>query len=267
MVVRADIGALPCRPGLPAVDVRGRGRLVVLVHGVAFGPDTMVPTAQILSGRGLRVAVLHRRGYGRSAEMDQNDRIDLHVADLLNTITRLGGEAPVVAGVSGGATIAVAAAIAHPECLAAIVAHEPALGPLAEGVNEILSAAAAGLAATSDPAAGAVSMASTLAGPTSWLAIAEEQEDRVRATGATVVAEVPSFVAFAPSFLDLTRLESLPVVSSVGRSSSQARHEAANVLVNYAGAALAVLPCHHLAQIEAPDAFADTICTAIGASS
>jgi pimeloyl-ACP methyl ester carboxylesterase len=162
----------------------------------------------------------------------------------------------VLAGVSGGATVALATAIAHPGRVRALLAHEPALGPLAPGVHGLLSAAAGALAQAADPATGAETMGRILAGP-SWERQPPGVRRAVREAGPVVAAEVPGFIAFRPTPADLAGLRALPVLTSVGARSRAQRTAAAAVLAASAGARVEVIPdCAHLVQLEAPVVFA-----------
>lgn len=224
---------------------------VVLVHGVCFGPETFERPASALARR-VRVLTVHRRGYGRSSDLPPGETVDEHVNDLVAALDRLGIPKAVFVGVSGGATITLAIALAHPARVAAAVVHEPALGPLAPGVHGILSTGAGMIAQAAEAADGAEAMASLLAGP-SWGACGHAERMRIRELGPVVRAEVPGFLEFAPSADELRALRAVPLVSSVGGSSRAQRMAAAQVLAGIAGARLEVVrDVGHLLQLDAP---------------
>lgn len=232
---------------------------MVLLHGACFGPETMSEAARRLS-RHRRVLLVHRRGYGASASLVPGARIGSHVEDVIDVLDREGCAAATVVGVSGGATIAVAVAVAHPDRVPAIVAHEPALGALAPGVNGVLSAGLGAINQATDPADGAEAMGVLLAGPDTWRRLPAAVRAGVRDRGEVVAREVPAFVGFSPTVDDLRGLRAVRVVSSVGAWSRPQRMEAARVLAAHSGGAVAVVPrCGHLVQIDAPAALAAAV--------
>ncbi len=228
----------------------------MLVHGVAVGPATFGPAAAEVIAGGGRAIVPHRGGYGRSAGLAPAADLDAQVDDLVGVLDAAGVERAVWAGVSGGATIALAAAVRRPDRVSGAVLHEPALGPLAPELHARLRAAAAAVAAAPDAGRGALALAEALAGPGGWDRVGAAERDDIRATGAAVRAEIAMFPAYAPTAGDLAALRGTPVVSSVGSRSGPERHRAEQVLVALAGAESARTPSGHLVQIEAPAAFA-----------
>jgi pimeloyl-ACP methyl ester carboxylesterase len=78
----------------------------------------------------------------------------------------------------------------------------------------------------------------------------------IRRVSGVMRAEVPAFLAFAPSAADLARLVEVPLVASLGSLSPEPRRQAAAVLADRAGARVEVLEgVRHLPQLEAPAAF------------
>lgn len=185
------------------------------------------------------------------------DDLDVQVADIIATIEAEVESPVVIAGVSGGATLALAVALAHPGLVRRLVLHEPAIGPLGPSLAAILTGSADAFARADDVRVPAVSLAKTLAGPTTWSRL--DARSGVERMAATMAHEVPQFAAFAPSTGDLMRLRALPVVSSVGRDSGPERYEVSRALIVCAEAVEVALPCGHLAQVEAPQAFAAAI--------
>ena len=228
----------------------------MLVHGVAYGPLTLTAAARAVAAAGARVVVPHRGGYGASEATRTGGDLPTQVADLVEVLDAIGAERAVWAGVSGGATIALAAAIARPERVAGLVLHEPALGTLAGVLQSRLREAAAAVAASVDPGEGALGLARALGGE-GWAGVDAPTRRAIRAAGPAVRAEIAMFPAFAPTARELSRLRAIPVVSSVGARSGPERREAGGVLVRLAGAVPARPPSGHLVQIEAPAAFAE----------
>ena len=242
--------------GRIAAYVEGAGPAVMLIHGVGYGPLTLDRAARAVVDAGGRVIVPHRGGYGASAGATPAGDLAGQVADLVGVLDAIGAERVVWAGVSGGATIALAAAIARPERVAGVVLHEPALGTLAGILNSRLKGAAAAVAAAADAGEAAEDLARALGGD-GWAGVDAATRRAIRAAGEAVRAEIPMFPAFAPTARQLSRLRDMPVVSSVGARSGPERRQAGGVLVRVAGAIPARPPSGHLLQIEAPGAFAE----------
>lgn len=229
---------------------------MVLLHGVAFGPESFASITRERSGS--QFLVPHRRGYGHSVDLPPAQDLDVQVADIVATIDTEAASPVVLAGISGGATLALAVALAHPGLVRRLVVHEPAIGPLGPGLAAILNSSARAFAVAEDVREPAVALARTLAGPTTWRRVPSARAS-VERVAATMAHEVPQFAAFAPTTGDLMRLRELPVVSSVGRDSGPERYEVSRALIVCADAMEVALPCGHLAQIEAPQAFATAL--------
>lgn len=242
--------------GRLAAHVEGAGPVVLLLHGVAFGPLTMTATARAVVDSGARVVVPHRGGYGASAGVAPAPDLAGQVADVIEVLDVIGARRAVWAGVSGGATIALAAAILCPDRVAGVVLHEPALGTLAGILDARLRAAAAAVAAAPDPGDAATGLARALGGD-GWARVDAATRRDIAAAGAAVRAEIPMFPAFAPTARELSRLRGMSVISSVGERSGAERRQAGEVLVRLAGAIPARPSSGHLLQIEAPRALAE----------
>lgn len=224
---------------------------VVLVHGVGVGPWSFTELAADLS-LDHEVTVVHRRGYGAGGGPSPACSLDDQVGDLAALAA---GPASFV-GVSGGATIVLALALAFPELVRAAVVHEPVIGPLAPDLHAGLAAAAQRLSASSGEE-GAVEFVRRLVGPRAWHLLAPAQVADVAARQAVVRAEVPHFLAFAPTSAALGGLADTSLVSSVGDASPGSRHAAAAVVATHTSSSPVVIQgCGHLAQVEAPAALA-----------
>lgn len=250
-----DDGRTPVRVH---ADVHGAGPdVVLLVHGVGFGPSTMASVASLLA-EGATVVVPHRRGYGVSAGLPATPGVAAQVADMVDLLDRMGLDRIHVVGVSGGATIGLALAAAHPARVASAVLHEPAAGPLGAGVWHLLQDLAETLSGITEPIHAGRLYGRTLAGPAAWAALPVELRDEVAGLGGIIRDEVPSFAAFAPGPDELARLRGRPIVTTLGVQSGESRRETAQALLHAAGARVVALPgCGHLAQIESPAALAE----------
>lgn len=241
----------PHAPRVLHVDSLGYGTPVVIVHGVGLGPWSVVPVSQHVA-KGARALIVHRAGYGRSRTAPAARTMDEHVADLLRALDRQEISRPVMCGFAGGATIALALALAHPRRVAALVLHEPALGPLAPGVHALVCGLADRVVGRSGPEALGEVMTVMLGEDASIATPAASMED-----AHAIPVEVPAFAAFAPAADDLRELRALPITTTVGERSPSARHAAAGVLADLAGARIAVVPeSAHVAQLDAPHALA-----------
>jgi pimeloyl-ACP methyl ester carboxylesterase len=222
-------------------DDIGTGHPVLLVHGVAFGPSAFSRTVEALAPFA-RVLVMHRRGYGRSAARTAGGRPEDHAGDLLDLLDRLEIARIDAVGVSGGATILAAFAMAHPDRCGSLVLHEPALGPLAPGVHALWERLARSVAAAPSPSAGADMVASALAGPDTWGWLGTAGRAEARRSAPVVRQEVEMHARFAPSAAELSAMRGTAVTTSIGARSGGERREAAGVLVRLTGAATVLVP-------------------------
>lgn len=249
--------AAPARASTPIAATRlGEGPPVVLLHGVAYGPGTLDAVAAALAGGGATAVVPHRAGYGRSAGVPPRTALGAQIDDVAEVLRDMGIRRAVWAGVSGGATIALAVAIRRPDLVSALLLHEPALGPLAGGLHARLRGAAAAVRSADDLAEGAVTLARALSGERAWAGLPAPVRHAVRAAGPVVRTEISQFPAFSPGAAALCGLRGTRVVSSVGARSGAERWHAGAVLETLAHAAPARPASGHLVQLEAPDAFA-----------
>lgn len=234
------------------VDTRRRRRssaaagAVVLVHGVAFGPETLAPLARQL---GREALVLERRGYGSRARLAPASSVEDHVDDLIAMLDRARIKRAVVAGASGGATVALAAALLAPARVRAAVCHEPAVGSLAPELQALVRGAlrrGRGMA-----------LARALAGPDLWANLDAAHRDRLRVRSEFFAADAQAFLDWEPPF---GGRPSTRVVLTVGRRSSPLRHAIAARLGDRLRGRVVVLGgCGHLPQVEAPGRFGAVI--------
>lgn len=244
---------------------------ITLLHGVGLAPglfDELVdglldeladePTGS--SSTVVNVAV--RRGYdGRSLPAETFDDL---LADVAAIVDRA---APtLLVGVSGGATLALAAALSAMPGVVGVVAHEPLVGPLAAELHALVSTSAAALAASPEPAA-ALAFVERLVGADTWSRLPAEARAFTERHVDAVQAEVPLFLAFAPSAEQLAAC-AVPIVVTTGAASPPARHAAAVVLERLAGVTVrAVDGAGHLCHWERPAAFASIIRSALDPAS
>lgn len=235
------------------------GPPVLLVHGVGVGPTAFGPVADRLAGAGHRVGVVHRPGYGLAAGHLLTP-LDTQVAALSRLVDTLA--TAVLAGVSGGATLALLAAVARARAGSragvTVVCHEPLVGPLAPDLHRRVTRAAGELGL------GSQRFVRRLVGEATWSTL----DDDTRATTVRrpdlVAAEARAFARVAPTPGDLAAVRLAGgLVTTVGERSGPERHRAAAALARLSGSRVEVVAgSGHLAQVDAPDAFAATILAA-----
>ena len=111
-------------------EVRGTGPLLVLV-GCPMDAAAFAPLADQLAAD-YTVVTTDPRGINRSTvdEPDRDVTPETLAADLSHLLAHLDAGPAVVFGSSGGAVSALALALAHPEQVHTVIAHEPPLDEL-----------------------------------------------------------------------------------------------------------------------------------------
>lgn len=234
----------------PVLDL-GTGPAIVLLHGVGTGPGTFHRMARDLAVDH-RVVVVERPW-----DPERPPSLPDQAAAVAATVEALDLDGCVVAGVSGGATLALTLAIHHPERLGGLVLHEPLVGAHVPALQERF-AAAARRAATGDEAT--VAVVRGVMGERTWLRSSEQLRASIADTAARSRAEIAVFAGFDPAAEDLVGLRPLPVLTTVGARSDDDRRAAAARLAELAGAAVAtVIRCGNAAQLDAPEVFAGLV--------
>lgn len=223
---------------------------IVFLHGVGQSPALFDPVADLLAPA--RCVIPTRANYrgGRT------DHFVAMVAEVLELVDR---HAPVVlVGVSGGATLALAAALHNPSELRAAVVHEPLIGPLADLLHRFVNDSARRLR-QDDSEAGPVNFVRGLVGEATWKSMPVSARCFAFDFGPAIRAEVPTFLSFAPTAQALSAT-TVPITVSTGARSPAARHEVASILAATARAATRVIAdAAHLAQWEQPAALAAVV--------
>ncbi|HEY0815778.1 MAG TPA: alpha/beta hydrolase [Pseudonocardia sp.] len=106
---------------LRVVELGGRGRPIVVLHGLMGRASTWWPVARWLAGHG-RVVGPDARGHGRSAALGPwtTQRLAADVVELLDAL----GEPAIVVGHSMGALHGLVAATQRPELVRALVVED-----------------------------------------------------------------------------------------------------------------------------------------------
>lgn len=238
----------------------GAGIPAVLLHPAGFGATILEPVIEALADH-VEVIVPERRGYGASTDRPAPTSIEDASDDLALLLDDLELEQVLIAGVSAGATLSLAFALRHPDRTAAVVSHEPLLGPIAPGLHEIVTGRVEALLdEPSEHEATAVSVfMSELVGTPTWNQLPPRWRDEVRTNAATTRREVALFASFAIDAADLRRLASCGTVSSIGARSGPARREVAQVLVAHGVPVRTLEECGHLPPVDSPASFADLV--------
>ena len=106
-----------------AVDDRGSGDAIVLLHGfpeLAYSWRHQIPA---LVDAGYRVIAFDQRGYGGSSKPDAVAEYSLShlVGDVVGVLDRLGIESATLGGHDWGSIVAWTAAVAHPDRISRVV--------------------------------------------------------------------------------------------------------------------------------------------------
>lgn len=112
-----------------AVKDKGRGKTVVLIHGLAASGRVWRPLIRLLDLTKWRVIVPDLLGFGDSPKPGWNDySVQEHARMIVATLTRRGVKKPItVVGHSMGCLIAVHIAATNPKLVKKLVLYEPPL--------------------------------------------------------------------------------------------------------------------------------------------
>lgn len=232
-------------------DDLGAGPPVVLLHPPGFGPEVLDPFARNLA-RHRRVVVPHRRGFGTGAGLPLPATLDVLHDDLARLIGALGLDRPLLAGVSGGATLALGFALRHPDLVGATVAHEPLAGPPGGPVQARLAGRVARLLERADQPHETALFISELVGVGTWNTLRQDWRLNVERYGAATRNEV---ALIADDVLDDAALATLarrPVLVTVGERSPAPRHDLSATLAERGVATRVIAGAAHLPSFEAP---------------
>ena len=220
---------------------------VVFVHGVGLAPSVFEATARALPRR----SQFHtRRGYdGTPLPPTFAGQVDA----LIDACDDAGS--CVLVGVSGGATLALAVAVAAPDSLVGAVTHEPLVGALEPELDATVRGAARRLAL--DPAE-APGFLLSLYGADAWSWLPPAARAWTDGHLDVVAGDVAQFATFAPTCAELESIRCAHL-TTVGARSAPSRHRVASML-EAAGAQRRVFAgAGHLVAAEQPELFAETI--------
>jgi pimeloyl-ACP methyl ester carboxylesterase len=255
---------------------RGRGRPLVLVHGVTLQSAVWALQLQGLADR-YRVLVVDQRGHGRSVAGTGGYLFDRLAEDLIEVLGALGVRDGLLVGHSMGGMVAQTAALDHPARLArhvtglvlvATAADTFLRGPVGDRVRAASSAVSRlGLRLAADRGWG-VFPHGDLATFTARASFgADPRPPEVELTRSMIAAMDPAVMAeLTASLLDFSVADRLggidqPTAVVVGTHDLLTPPRAARVLAaGVPGASLSVLRgCGHMVMLERPDDLARAI--------
>lgn len=109
-----------------AVQVRGDGPMLLLIHGGGEDAGMMSAQAADLAAAGYRVVTYDRRGTGRSGRDNwPGSGADQHADDAVVLLDTFGVDRATIVGVSSGGVIATNVAARHPDRVDHVLAWEP----------------------------------------------------------------------------------------------------------------------------------------------
>jgi pimeloyl-ACP methyl ester carboxylesterase len=223
--------------------------VVVLVHGTLDRANSFRRTMRRLED--VRVVAYDRRGYQDSRGPEGPVGIEGHIDDLLAVLHELGGR-PVVVGHSLGAVVALGAAMAEPDKVAAIGAFEPPMRwlPLEERESRQGS-----FVQSRDPDVAVESFFRARVGDAAWDRLEPAARADRLADGPALLTELASLNG--PPLFDVTKLP-VPVIFGGGATSEPFHKENLAWLTEHVpGAERMEIPdAGHGAHLTHPDAFA-----------
>ncbi len=112
-----------------AIKVRGRGSIVLMVHGL--GADSTQPQRLLAELSGYRVVTIDLPGHGESripagATLAEHVSFDRYAAHCIDLLEEFGGGAAFVGGISMGASVALSIAARRPDLVAGLLVIRPA---------------------------------------------------------------------------------------------------------------------------------------------
>ena len=224
---------------MTSADASERNQTTVLfVHGVGMHPSLFGPTASRLT---CRSETWLRPGYENRAPVGSFDE---QVSCLIEHLDQL--DDCVVVGVSGGATLGLAAAISRPDSMVGLITHEPLIGPLEPGLNDRIVNAADVLRHNRSAEAAAAFLSRLYGRP--W-----PLDDTSR-----IADDVAQFASFTPTADELAAI-TVDHITTVGANSSPERHRVANTLATLGAHMRQIDQSGHLVLADNPDGFAQVV--------
>lgn len=250
--------------GVPlAVDDRGSGPPVVLVHGVASARTVWAETVGAL-GSEVRTIAYDRRAYGDSGapEPYTATTVGEQADDLIELMSALGIASAVLVGHALGALVALDVLMRAPTSVAAAVLIEPPVlwlsprGP--ETVGDLRDAIELG-ARDGGPAGAVEAYLEHVAGPDALDLYGDERAAAARHDTRAFAADLAAGPSWSATRRELRGVE-VPVSLVTGWRSSPVQQEATRALADLMPSAkLIELEAGHLAMLEQPETIAEEV--------
>jgi len=246
-----------------AVDDRGSGPAVVLVHGVASSRTVWRETVEAL-GSEVRTIAYDRRAYGDSGapEPYTGTTVGEQADDLFELMAALGVGSAVLVGHALGAVVALDVLMRSPSLVSAAVLIEPPVLWLSPGGPDAVSdlrIAIERAARDRGPGAAVEGYLEYVAGPDALELYGRARADAARRDTRAFVADLAAGPSWAAGRREL-RTVSVPVSLITGWRSSPVWQEATRALADLMPSAkLIELESGHLAMLEQPEAIAEAV--------
>lgn len=121
-----------------AVEVRGEGEPLLLIHGGGEDAAMLAGQADNLAAAGFQVVTYDRRGTGKSGrDAWPGNGAAQHADDAAALLEALGIDDATVLGVSSGGVVALTLAARHPAQVGSVIAWEPPAIGLLPGAEQI----------------------------------------------------------------------------------------------------------------------------------
>jgi pimeloyl-ACP methyl ester carboxylesterase len=248
-------------------QTRGHGPAVLLIAGAGGDAAELAGVADALADE-FTITTYDRRGNSRSPRPAGWTQTSLaeQADDAAALLSALGQHSAVVVGTSAGGSIALEAALRHPEAVRAAIVHEP---PILAGTADPQTVTAGlgamiqqGMTAGGPPAA-MESFLRWAAGDAAFEAIDPAERNRYVGNGEVFFGvEQAAFMAYAPAVEALAgaQVPILAAASSASRDLASPHHflyQAASWLARQLGTDLVEVPGGHMAYLTDPAAVAE----------
>ena len=246
-----------------AVEERGSGPAVVLVHGTATARTVWRETVTAL-GDGVRAIAYDRRAYGDSGAPEPygGTTVGEQADDLAELLESLGAAPAVVCGHELGALACLDLMLRDPRLVHGAVLIEPSmlwLSPAGTDAVSMLREVVEKAALDRGPGGAVEAYIEAVDGHAALALLGEDRLQAARSTPRAFAADLGAPATWPAGRRELARISARTIVLT-GERSAPVRREAARALARMLpDADLRELPAGHLAHVEAPGQVASAI--------